>query len=125
MKGLKTCYAKLILWLSGFVNVIVFTLTGGYVWLKSENEELKKETKKVFIVVLIFICIDVILSLIYNIYNLSNGSSDFYKFYRTVSTLVSIAKIITYMTFALIAVFSKDTTENKPAEEKESANETK
>ena len=41
------------------------------------------------------------------------------------TTLVSIAKIITYMTFSLIAVFSKDKSENKPAEEKEPANETK
>ena len=113
MKGLKNCYAKAILWISSFLNVIVFALTGGYVWLKSDSEELKKETKKVFIVAVIFICIEAVLSVIYAIYSLSsNYNSNFYKFYTTLSKLVVIGKIVTYLVFTLIALFSKEHKDN-------------
>lgn len=109
MKGLKNCYAKAILWISSFVNVIVFALTGGYVWLKSDNEELKKETKKVLIVAIVFICLDAILSVLYNIYSFNtNYSGDFYNFYRTMTKIVAIGKTVTYLVFALIALFSKE-----------------
>lgn len=109
MKGLKNCYAKAILWISSFVNVIVFALTGGYVWLKSDNEELKKETKKVLIVAIVFICLDALLSLMYTIYSFNtNYTGNFYNIYRTLTKIVSIGKTVTYLVFTLIALFSKE-----------------
>lgn len=104
MKGLKDCYAKVILWLSSYLNVIAFVLTGGYVWLKSDNENLKKETKKVFIVALVFLCIDAFLSIYYAFMTMGNTySMDAYDFYRVLSKLVVIGKIVTYAVCAILA----------------------
>jgi len=107
MKGIKDNVAKVILWLSGYLNIIVFALTGGYVWLKTDNDELKGEAKKVFIVTLIFTLVDIALRLYYIIMNMANMlTGDAYKFYSLLGNISSLAKIAVFLIFGLIAFFS-------------------
>ena len=57
MKKIGKKTGTLVLWASAYVNLIVFALCGGYVWLKSDDEYLKNETKKALIVSLVFVAI--------------------------------------------------------------------
>lgn len=114
MKGIKDNVAKVILWLSGYLNIIVFALTGGYVWLKSDNDELKNETKKIFIVTLIFTLIDILLRVYYIVMSMANRlSGDAYKLYSTLSNISSLAKIAVFLIFGLIAFFSASKKDDK------------
>ncbi len=56
---------KVFVLLSGYLSFIAFAVVGGYVFIKSENEELKKTAKLTLIVTLIFTAISAVL-LIYN-----------------------------------------------------------
>ena len=47
-------WIKILIWLSGYINFIAYAIVGGYVIAKSQDEELRKETKKAFIVTLVF-----------------------------------------------------------------------
>lgn len=117
MKGLKQNQAKFVLWISGFVSFLAFALVGGYVFVSSENEELKKETKKVFLVSLIFICIEAVLSVVSACMGLAGTYS---KTYSIIRYLLVIAKVVVFAIFACIALFEKEESENQegPAETK-------
>lgn len=120
MKGIKDNVYKVILWLSGYLSIIVFALTGGYVWLKTDNEELKKETKKIFIVTLIFTLIDVFLRIYYIFMSLANNvGGEAYKFYNLLGNISALAKITVFLIFGLIAFFSgKKSKETTATEDK-------
>ena len=117
MKGLKQNQAKFVLWISGFVSFLAFALVGGYVFVSSENEELKKETKKVFVVSLIFVCIEALLSVVSACMGLAGTYS---KTYSIIRYLTIIAKVVIFAIFACIALFAKEESESEeePAETK-------
>ncbi len=107
MKKIGKTIGGLAIWASAYVNVIAFALCGGYMWLKSDDEDLKRETKKALIVTLIFVGIGMIQSLtgyIFNLCDISYGNG-IYSAHQTIGTLVSIAKIVAYATGAALAVF--------------------
>ncbi|HBJ98072.1 MAG TPA: hypothetical protein DDY82_03275, partial [Clostridiales bacterium] len=95
------------------------------VYLKTEDEDVKKEVKKVFLISLLFTGLSMLLSLIYNILGLAKSSS--YDFYYVLSRLISIAKIITFVVFGILAFFSPEKVEEQgeKAEDKEVTEETK
>ena len=107
MLDIKKPWAKLILWVSAFVSPIVYALTGGFVFLNCEDEELRNENKKVFFVVLIFVGLSMLMSIWSSILAMTNYNSDAYKVYNVFGALINIAKIITYVVFAILALFTK------------------
>ncbi|HBF44633.1 MAG TPA: hypothetical protein DDW16_03300 [Clostridiales bacterium] len=125
MEKIKKNWLKLILWAGAYVNLVIFALCGGYVYLKTEDEDVKKEVKKVFLISLLFTGLSMLLSLIYNILGLAKSSS--YDFYYVLSRLISIAKIITFVVFGILAFFSPEKVEEQgeKAEDKEVTEETK
>lgn len=107
MLDIKKPWAKLILWVSAFVSPIVYAITGGFVFLNCEDEELRKENKRVFFVALIFIGLSMLTSIWSSILSMTTYSSDAYKVYYIFTALINIAKIITYVVFAILALVTK------------------
>lgn len=60
MKGLSAKWQKLIVWLTGYVNIIAFVVAGGYLFKNTEHEEVKRSAKVSFIVTAIFTAIEVL-----------------------------------------------------------------
>lgn len=125
MEKIKKNWLKLILWAGAYVNLLIFALCGGYVYLKTEDEDVKKEVKKVFLISLLFVGINMLPSLIYNILGLATSSN--YDFYNVLTRLVSIAEIITFIVFGILAFFSPEKVEEQgeKVENKEITEETK
>ena len=108
---------KALIWLSGYLTFVAYAIVGGYTIVKSEDEDLKKEAKKAFIVTLILTAI----SAFFVIFDQFGGmSSNWYgsgaqKFSNICSRIVSIAKIVVYAIFLLIALFSgKEKAKDEP-----------
>lgn len=103
---------SLIVWVSAYVNVIVFALCGGYAWFKSDDETVKKETKKALIVTILFTAVSMIQVFVgqcLSLFNVSYGS-DLYTVHQKIACVISIAKVVTYAVFALLAFFKNDNT---------------
>ena len=107
---------KALIWLSGYLSIIAFAIIGGYTIIKSNDEDLKKNTKWAFVVTLIFTAINAFLQIFNLCGTMSNtyyGSSA-YDFYSYTSKIVAIAQIVVYAVFIIISLFVKhDTTKAK------------
>ena len=104
-QNLKKCF----MWVCGYLNIVAFALVGGYLYIKSDDEDMKKEVKIALIVTLIFTAITAVLS----IYNYCGGFSSAYygsvayDVYSICLSVVQIAKIIVYAVFAIMALVKK------------------
>ncbi len=101
---------KVFVLLSGYLSFIAFAVVGGYVFIKSENEELKKTAKLTLIITLIFTAISAVL-LIYNHFGgFFSGyyGSTAYDVYKIISGIVAIAEIIVYAVLIIIELVKKD-----------------
>ena len=100
-------WKKALIWVSGYVSFLCFALVGGYAFLKSEDEELKKTSKMVFFISLIFMALSAFMSIINNFGSMGNNwySSALYDFYSVCTKLISIAQIITYAVFVILTFF--------------------
>ena len=47
-------WKKVLIWVSGYFSLIAYAIVGGYVIVKSEDDELKRTAKFAFIITLIF-----------------------------------------------------------------------
>ena len=103
MNKISDRWAKLILWAGSYISAILFAIVGGYCWLKTDREELKKECKKVLVVTLIFLVFDIIIALISSFTTIFSFNA--YKFISIFKAVVSFIKICTYVVFALFACF--------------------
>lgn len=99
--------SKLFILLSGYVSFIAFAVVGGYCLVKSDDEELKDTTKKVFIISLIYYAICAVFLVLGDFGGMSSNyyGSGFYKFINITSNLIEIAKIVVYSILMLMVVF--------------------
>lgn len=128
-EGWSRRWKALLIWASGYLSFIAYAIVGGYVIVKSDDEELKDTAKKAFIVTLIFTAISMFFSIYNSIGALSSSyySSDAYVAYGVLQMIVNIAKIVVYVVFALLSFFnvkvvsdkSEEKAEDKPEEKKE------
>lgn len=128
-EGWSRRWKALLIWASGYLSFIAYAIVGGYVIVKSDDEELKDTAKKAFIVTLIFTAISMFFSIYNSIGALSSSyySSGAYVAYGVLQMIVNIAKIVVYVVFALLSFFnvkvvsdkSKEKSEDKPEEKKE------
>ena len=101
---------KVFILLSGYLSFIAYAIVGGYVFVKSDSEELKKTAKLTLIVTSIFTAISAVL-LIYNHFgNFFGGyySSTAYDVYSIITGIVAIAKIIVYAVLIIMVLVKKD-----------------
>lgn len=128
-EGWSRRWKALLIWASGYLSFIAYAIVGGYVIVKSDDEELKDTAKKAFIVTLIFTAISMFFSIYNSIGALSSSyySSGAYVAYSVLQMIVNIAKIVVYVVFALLSFFnvkvvsdkSEEKAEDKPEEKKE------
>ncbi len=93
---------------------MAFALVGGYVVVKSEDEDLKKTAMHSFWVLLIFTALTAAFSIFSNILGLSDNYSSTngaYRFYSVMTKLISIAEIVVYAIFILLTLFKKENEE--------------
>lgn len=115
-------WKEVLIWFSGYVSFIAYAIVGGYVIVKSSDEDLKKTVKKVFIFSLIFSAVSALL-LIFNYFGgMVNGyySSSAYRFYSISSNIVNIAKIVVFAVFIIKTLVKKEKsnpTTNTPQKE--------
>lgn len=108
-EGWTTRWKALFLWLCGYLSIVAFAVTGGYVIVRSENEALKKTAKNVLIVTLIFTAISMFFSIYNGIGNMTDNyyASDAYNAYDMMSKLVNVAKVAVYAICGALA-FSRE-----------------
>lgn len=126
-EGWSRRWKALLIWASGYLSFIAYAIVGGYVIVKSDDEELKNTAKKAFIVTLIFTAISMFFSIYNSIGALSSSyySSGAYVAYGVLQMIVNIAKIVVYVVFALLSFFNVKVVSDKSEEKAEDKSEEK
>ncbi len=108
-------WKKVLIWFSAYMSFIAFALVGGYTIVKNEDDELKKTSKVVLIVSLIFAALSGFSSLFYNFAGFSDNfySSGAYEFYSNLTSLLNIAKIVVFAVFIIIELVKRKRVETK------------
>ena len=94
-------WKKILIWACGYVSIIAFAIAGGYAIVKSEDEDLKKTAKTCFIVTLVFLAVDALISIFSAILN-GAYSAGFSAFIVWFSFAVLILKIAAYAFFIVM-----------------------
>ncbi len=116
---------EVLIWFSAYANLVVFALVGGFAMTKSDCEDLKKTTKKAFIVTLIYYAVVAVLAIYSNcgyLFNDSFYATKAYDVYEMLTRIVSIAHIVVYAVFIILALVRKD---GKDKEDKKETKEEK
>ena len=97
-------WKKALLWLSGYLSIIAFAVVGGYIIVRSEDQDLRRSAKTCFIVVLIFAAIDAFVLILNNILGLSysGGFADFLRWFDFFETLARVAVFAVFTVMALV-----------------------
>lgn len=123
MKDLSVRWQKLIVWLTGYLTIIAFVVAGGYLYQKTEHEEIKSSVKIALIVTAVFTAVDIIRTFLQYCLNLASSSSSWLS---TTSWVIALIKIIVFVVLFIVDFtvgfgrFSKD---GKSDEKKETADE--
>ena len=116
MKGLWTKnWKKALIWLCGYVHLIAFAITGGYVIAKSTDKELHRTAKTVFIVTLIFTAVEAVILILSGIASLGASRGTALSWIRF---FVMLAKIGVYAGRLIMSLFDGGSSEEKSAESK-------
>lgn len=103
-------WKKFLVWISAYVNVIVFALVGAYFMLKEEDEDVKRTVKYAFITYVAFVACSAVL----NMYSYLGNAFDWdynswvYDVYAALVLLNNIARIVVFAVFSCIALFKKE-----------------
>ena len=116
MKGFWTKnWKKALIWLCGYVHLIAFAITGGYVIAKSTDKELHRTAKTVFIVTLIFTAVEAVILILSGIASLGASMGTALSWIRF---FVTLAKIGVYAGGLIMSLFDGGSSEEKSAEAK-------
>lgn len=110
--------SKLFIYLSGYVSFIAFAIVGGFTLVKTDDEELKTTTKRVFIITLIYYALVAVMAIFNYFGAMSNNyyGSGFYNFVRIMNNLIEIVKIVVFATLMLFVIFKNDNVSKSVAE---------
>jgi len=105
MKNLSVKWQKIIIWLKGYLNIIAFFLAGGFVFYKTEDEDVKKSAKTVLLFTLVFTAIDIIRLIIYNFASVSDANYDTLNEISKFGLIMSVIKAVVFVTFGILDFF--------------------
>ena len=112
MQKISKKWQKVILWAGAYASSIIFALLGGYVWLKTDDDE------KVFAVTLVFLLLGAFTVIFSACMNMAPYNAQAYKAYYIINGIIGIAKILTYLVFGLFAYFNLKSVKTDGEEEK-------
>lgn len=119
MKDLSVKWQKLIVWLTGYLNIIAFVVAGGYLYKNTEDEGVKRSAKVAFGVTAIFTAVEALILIIQ--YCLAIASADSGWISKT-SWVVGIIKIIVFAVLLVVDMavgFGSAKKSEAPSEEKD------
>lgn len=116
-------WKKALIWFSGYFSLIAFAIVGGYVIVKSEDDDLRYTAKNAFFVVLIFAAIDAFISVLSSINSLSGYNATFANILSWVRFIVLIAETTVYVVFILLSLFGGDRTQQQEVRNSETPTE--
>lgn len=120
MKGLSAKWQKVIIWLTGYANIIAYVIAGGYLFKNTEHEEVKHSAKIAFVVTAIFTVLEALCQFLNYCCGLAESSGSWLnKFYY----VVEIVKIIAFAIMLIIDVTCGFGSANKKTEQKEETKE--
>lgn len=98
-------WKKVMIWLSGYLSFIAYAVIGGYVIVKSEDEDLRKTAKDALIVTLIFAAFSALYTILSSINSKAGYNKGFSEFLSWYSFLQMIAEIVVYTVFIVLSLF--------------------
>lgn len=102
MKGLSVGWQKLVLWLTGYLNIVAFVIAGGYLYQKSEREEVRYTAKTVLVLTVFFTAVDIVFLLVRQLLTLSNAA---FGGYNTADAVFTILKIVCFVAMCILDLF--------------------
>ncbi len=117
-------WKKVLVWVCGYFSIIAFAIAGGYAIVKSEDEELRRSAKQCFIVTLIFLAADALVSILSGIQRFTYNTG-YATFLNWVDFLLIIAKIAVYATVIIMTLVGAkmETTVRAAVEEEQKKSE--
>lgn len=119
MNKISDKWMKVILWASSYVSAIAFALVGGYVFLNTDKDNIKNETKRVLIVTLIYVALGMFVALFGAFMAFGSYSAGVSKAYSIIGAMITISKIIVYVVFVILAFVSNDDVKSSDEQETE------
>ncbi len=107
MQKLSEKWQKAIVWLTGYLNIIAFFLAGGYIYLKTDNEDVKTSAKNVLVLLIGFTGLDILRSVIYNILSIASASYDVLNAISKIGTVFTIIKAIVFVVLFILDICGK------------------
>lgn len=103
MNKISVKLQKLIIWLTGYLNVIAFFLAGGYIFLKTEDEDVRKSAKTAFFTFAIFTAVDLLTTTLSNIFSLSQ-SYDAYNMITKARVVISVIRVVIFVILLILDI---------------------
>ncbi len=107
MEKLGTKWQKLIIWLTGYLNLIAFILGGGYIYLKTKDEKVKASARLALFVTAVFTALNAFYTLLYNILYLFGAGYETTNLMSDISRVITILEIIVFALLLILDLFGK------------------
>lgn len=98
-------WKKVLIWACGFVSLIAFAVAGGYAIVKGEDESVKRAAKQCFVVTLIFLAANALISILSSIAGLAS-SAGLAEVLQWLNFILLIAKIGIYAAAIVMTLLS-------------------
>ena len=98
-------WKKVLIWACGFVSLIAFAVAGGYAIVKGEDEGIKRAAKQCFVVTLIFLAANALISILSSIAGLA-ASAGLAEVLQWLNFILLIAKIGIYAAAIVMTLVS-------------------
>ena len=106
MKGLSCKWQKLIIWVTGYLSIIAFVIGGGYIYMKTEDADVKKSAKTVFLISIAFTALDIIFLIVRNITSAA-GDYQALNVISIITSMIAIVEAIVFVVFCALDMVGK------------------
>lgn len=100
---------NVLIWVSGYLNFVAFVVVGGFAIIKG-NDEQKLVSKRVFVVTLIFLALNSLMTYLGYIGGWFDGyyGSGVYEFQVNMTRIINIAEITVFATCIVVELLKKE-----------------
>ena len=106
MKNLSSKWQKLIIWVTGYLSIIAFVIGGGYIYMKTEDADVKKSAKTVFLISIVFTALDIIFLIVRNITSAA-GDYQALNVISIITSMIAMIEAIVFVVFCALDMVGK------------------